>query len=171
MQSDNANDEANGQDENDDGIDLEAGRLVGVEPFEVVSLSIILFPFVRPLRQQSALVACHSGILLIDASKKAHRQTLERLKIYKGVRTQHGAAATASAGGAGAARASIGGLVSAVGGSLPPDGHSRATRGLGRRGTGSGGAGRRRRVDGGAGARGRLREVEGQLDAQAKGDL
>lgn len=41
VQSNNADDEANGQDENDDGIDLEAGRLVGVEPFNVVSLSII----------------------------------------------------------------------------------------------------------------------------------
>lgn len=78
-----------------------------------------------------------------------------------GARTQHGAAATTGAGSASAAGASIGGLVGAVGGSLPPDGHSRATRGLGRRGTRGGGTGRGRRVDGGAGARGRLGGMEG----------
>lgn len=33
MESNDADDEANGEDENDNGINLEAGRLVGVEPF------------------------------------------------------------------------------------------------------------------------------------------
>lgn len=146
VKSDDGDDETNRKNKDNERINLEAWRFVGVESClnELARLSYDL-SLSRIRRVGRHWIFVNASLLLFQhprfgarpechftLSNGAHPSLASTLKNKKerGPHTQHGAAATTCTGSASAARSSIGDLVCSVCCSLSSDGSRGSARGL-----------------------------------------